>query len=246
MKQKNDIKFSCEQDKFTAEYSLMTDGPFPMPKGDTYFWHIANFTPDMDKQKIILAFDRMFQKWQDAIDEIEPVGRVIKLKSTPDISKAHFIYRFVKKKHTYVARDKVERQCPKTMDGAGGVLARMWTLEAGEPMGGQCHLDEAENWGEMHSRDHRRLFIVLLHEQGHGFGIGHSEFKTAVMGPFYNPELEEFSEDDNKAISTKLGPVKREVFKSQHRFKNMKVDKFALLPKSLQWVLTKIYGHRWN
>ena len=69
-------------------------------------------------------------------------------------------------------------------DGRGKVLAHTFfpSLPNPEPIAGDMHLDDAEVWKIGATTD---LFSVVLHELGHGLGLGHSDDPRNVMYAYY-------------------------------------------------------------
>jgi hypothetical protein len=74
-----------------------------------------------------------------------------------------------------------------------------------EPIAGDLHFDEDENWQSGVDPD---FYSVVLHELGHALGIGHSDQPNAVMYPYYR-KFEGLQADDVKAVRN-LYPAKYE------------------------------------
>ena len=70
-------------------------------------------------------------------------------------------------------------------DGPGGALAHTFypSPPNPEPIAGDMHFDDAENWGIGQGVD---VFSVVLHETGHALGVGHSDRPGDVMYPYYS------------------------------------------------------------
>lgn len=222
-----------------------------MPKDrDTYRWHLHNVTEDVIPQSTILAFEKAINIWQDALNELPPVGKFLKIESTADISQADFIISFGAKEHLFPYWDGSKigyKKCPFDFDGPSGVLAHAWTLEAQHPYGGQMHMDEAEDWAMMHTHEKKDLLTVFLHEFGHNLGIAHSKVKAAIMYPTYNGRRETLHPDDKAGLKAKLGPVKKRVYEQFHKpYETAHVNKFELLPEWVQSILNEMYGSRWS
>jgi len=223
------VCYACELNP--QEYKLLNSNrKYPEPDGDTYYWHLSNFTPDMDKYKIILAYEKMIAIWQRAMDLVEPVGSYIQFKSTEDISQAHFIISFGPMTHEFPTRKGTKHTCAFNFDGPGGVLAHAWDLVVKQPYGGQMHMDESEKWGSMHSVHNgtmmTHLLTVGLHEFGHILGLDHSQIQAAVMFGGYTGEKASLHPDDQAGLAARFGPVKKKVYELMY-LKNEQTDKPA-------------------
>lgn len=150
------------QNENTKEFKLLPG--FTKLKRHTnkrIYWHLENVTPDMDKYKVILAFERAFQKWQPH------VGSTV-LESTSKPSQAHIIIRFSNNGDN----DLPFRFSPRTLAYA---TSR-----------GRVFVNEALNWGEMHSSTHYNLFKVIVHEIGHLLRVDHNKIPGAIMQAIYS------------------------------------------------------------
>lgn len=87
-------------------------------------------------------------------------------------------------------------------DGPGGVLA--WCeLPCGNTSPQtqlQMRFDPAEAW-----TDSELLFLTIVHEIGHGWGLPHSEFPGNIMQPFLNLSLRALGSHDFSQIIGRYG-----------------------------------------
>ena len=199
------VKYSCEG--LPAEplnFSLSNKRKMLPPKdgSNTYYWHLANFTPDMDKYKVILNFQKAMGLWQQAFDMIKPVGNYLHLESTDDPTKADFVFTFGPQDHEFMTNEGKWMKCQFPFDGHGGVLAHAWAYNSTPGYAGTMHLDEAEDWSK------KNLVEVIAHEFGHILVIGHSKVPGALMGPFYSGNNARIHNDDLKATQVTMGPIK--------------------------------------
>jgi len=124
-------------------------------------WHIVNFTPDMEKYKVILAFEQAFKIWQKVFYPIE-------FEPTSNKAEAQVILQFD--------------------DGAGrfepNVLAYAFA-----PANGRSNVwfNDKYNWGDMHDATHISLLKVAVHELGHSANLHHHNIKEGILFPMYQP-----------------------------------------------------------
>lgn len=89
----------------------------------------------------------------------------------------------------------------RLLDGSGGVLAFNYFPNTGDMV-----LDTADNWGSV-SNNHRFLRNTVMHEHGHGIGLGHVDptNSTKLMEPFLNTNFDGPQDDDIRGAQRLYG-----------------------------------------
>ena len=185
------------------------------PTEGVIYWHIVNFTPDMDKYKVILAFQNALDRLQVGFDKIFPVGRYISIESTDDFHKAHIRYFFMvphTREQVYTISDGSEYTLVNNwpFSGAGDVLAHR------PPHKHEIHFDESEKWTDMHKPGHIHLEAVVIHETGHCFDLGHSVESDSIMAPWYDASKLDLRHDDLQGLQKRWGPIKQSICNDFH------------------------------
>lgn len=167
------------------------------------FWHIVNFTPDMEKEKIIQDFTLAFYRWQFRFDQLEPVGRSIAFKSTSNYDEAHIRLTFLKplvldQEITRADGTVMKFQHAWPFDDMGGIVAHVPYTET------NIYFDEGENWSDMFRWDGDVLYVPLLetvlHELGHCFDLDHSKVKTDIMFATTDEVSREITDDSFQGL----------------------------------------------
>lgn len=197
------LTIRCSQHSEASEFKLLKRHNIQPNDAGEILWHIANFTPDMDPFKVILAFTRAFDSWQAAMDQIAPVGRLIKFVSSSSFKDSHIHIMFLnpgqtKQKITCTDGTLIEFIHKWPFDGNGGIVAHV------PPDKPDIYLDEGENWGEMFRWEGDTFFAPLMesatHEIGHCLDLDHTDKGDDLMSPFADGKTRIITDDTMKGL----------------------------------------------
>lgn len=141
-----------------------------VPKNGKITWHLREdrMTSDMQKLKVIVAFEKAFKHWEKVFHPIqfEPVSKK---------KNAQIIIGF------YRNGDK-ELPVPFEKQVLAYAFAPGFHAHASD-----MFFDDRWDWSEMHKPGKINLFKVAVHEMGHTFNLGHSKDIRDIMYPTYQP-----------------------------------------------------------
>lgn len=144
----------------------------------------TNLTYTLQAMTRKIPAEQVQQEIQRAMAEWSSVVKVNFLKGTVTSGSKNINILFGSKEHGD----------PYAFDGPGRILAHTFypAPPNPEPIAGDLHFDDDENWNVGADID---LYSVALHELGHALGLGHSDVPNAVMYPYYRRATNLTAED---------------------------------------------------
>ena len=152
-------------------------------------YHFVNGTPDIAGTAEEIAVEQALAEWAHHADLTFTETDTAGLNRSLDIS--------------WAAGDHGDGN---PFDGPGNVLAHAFfpPWPPSDPLAGDMHFDEAENWSLTNDF---HMYTVALHEAGHALGLGHSNVAGAVMEAFYGGPVNGLHADDIAGIQSIYGAV---------------------------------------
>lgn len=192
-----EIIYSCqapEAQRFQqpAAYSVLgrEDYPIPWDHNAEIYWHIHNWSQDMEPYHQVGIIDKAFGEWERRMFPTRTL-------STADPTKA--------KIHIYNSMDNVIKlpngdsmDSPYDFKIAPGVIAVAYAF-SGSKYDGWVVVNDDHQFAISKQGHGFDLFSVLSHEFGHLWKIGHSKVLKSIMGPTYSKDAM-FTEDEDNAI----------------------------------------------
>jgi predicted Zn-dependent protease len=164
--------FKCSHAE-KSNYSVITPNQHLKPINGKITWHVDenSLTADMEKYKVLFAFEQAFNKWAEVLFPIT-------FQSVAAINDAQIVIKFKKNGDEglpYQFDDTTLAYAFAPQDTSLGMHADMF-------------FNDQYKWDEIHKADSIYLFKVVVHELGHCFNIGHqtTDIKD-IMYPIYQP-----------------------------------------------------------
>ena len=157
------------KDKQNIVEEVRTSGKIVPIDGNIY-WHIENFTKDMPKYKVILAFEQMFKILQPYV---KPT-----FESTSNPKLSQITIRF---------RNNTAPDLPVKFDAQTLAYAFLANNSTALNLVSDMFFNENFTWAEVHKPKHINLLKVAVHECLHALGLYHSDDKNDILYYMYQP-----------------------------------------------------------
>lgn len=173
-KKANPKSATCSHETDAQNYSTIVPNQHLKPINGKIYWHIVEetLTNDIEKYKVIYAFEQAFKSWQPSLTPI-----IFEATGNKDIAQIRiFFLRNGDNRLPVPFSDGVLAYAYAPNDESLGVHADMY-------------FNDAYRWDEIHKPGSIFLFKVAVHELGHTLNIGHQTAdKTDIMYPIYQPD----------------------------------------------------------
>jgi hypothetical protein len=151
-------------------------------------YSFQNYTADIPDATIRWAIDHAFALWS--------AETPLRFRRVADGTTGDIVIRFVTGDHGDGA----------PFDGPSNVLAHAFYPFNPDPIRGDSHFDDAEQWTvNIPAGGGIDLVTVAAHEFGHALGLRHSADSSALMAPFYVGARRFLSPDDIQGIQSLYG-----------------------------------------
>lgn len=166
-------KAACLHNVRSGKYSTLVPGESLVPVNGKILWHIdeSSLTADMEKYKVIYAFEQAFKAWQ-------PYMGSISIEATGVKTSAQIVISFKRNGDPGLP----EAFGPNTLAYTYAPKGTSYGIYA------DMFVNDEYRWDEMHKPGGYFLFKVAVHEIGHALNLGHqtTDLKD-IMYPIYQP-----------------------------------------------------------
>lgn len=179
-------------------------------------WSVSSYTEKLPVVQQRSAIQNSFKRWEDASG--------LQFAATSN-GTADIVIEFTTGNHG--------DGLVNAFDGPGGVLAHAFY-----PEDGRAHFDDDEAW-VFHKSVGAELETIMTHEIGHSLGLSHSVVRGAIMAPFYQRYVDNFTlhEDDILGIQSLYGtpvvPTTTEKISSSSNTTSSEPHQGSLEPKEV-------------
>lgn len=170
-------------------YSIANKGQRLIPKDGVFYWHLVNFTQDMDKFRVIHAFELVFK------EHLQPHFGSLMFKSTSDPNEAHFKIMFAQNGDNWL---------PEPFD----LHTLAYAYFPGTSRTGESYFNDAYKWAMMNKSGDWNLVKVAVHEFLHNLNLNHSDDPKDILYYLNMPEnVIRFTQDTIDGIHAIYGDL---------------------------------------
>jgi len=187
----------CSRVNNPAKFAVLSNRQLPWKDGVLY-WHLANFSDDMEKHQQVGIFKDVFQLYNH---ELWP----LRFQSTDNISLADHKIFFVDE------HDRVKGlnfNSPFAFRDEPDVIAVQYTYQPGFEFSMCMFVSDAHFFSYKIQEGSFALVKVILHEGLHALGLDHTDVKGDIMEAVYS-DTNDFTYDSRAGLNKIHGAARR-------------------------------------